>query len=119
MVHSADPTCANGQNVKSGEEWARLVREMYPGYTGRYPRMQTFHGTADNFVAYANLAEQLKEWSAVLGVEFSHNETDTPRSGYTKMVYGDGTQLVGYSAAGVGHIVPPIPGADVAWFGLD
>ncbi|UKZ94615.1 uncharacterized protein TrAFT101_009475 [Trichoderma asperellum] len=27
-------------------------------------------------------------------------------SGYTKIVYGDGTRLVGYSAAGVGHFVP-------------
>ncbi|KAK7751665.1 hypothetical protein SLS62_006325 [Diatrype stigma] len=115
---SADPQCASGQNVKTGEEWAELVRAMYPEYTGKSPRMQTFHGTADSFVNYPNLAEELKEWSALLGVEFSHNETDTPQRGYTKMVYGDGTQLVGISAAGVGHIVPPIAAADIAWFGL-
>lgn len=41
-----------------------------------------------------------------MGLSFSHNETNTPQSGYTKIVYGDGTRLVGYSAAGVGHFVP-------------
>ncbi|KAL7619847.1 hypothetical protein AAE478_010392 [Parahypoxylon ruwenzoriense] len=115
---TADPKCASGQNVQTGEQWAAQVKEMYPGFTGPYPRMQTFHGEADTFVDYGNLAEQLKEWSALLGVEFSKNETDTPQSGYTKMVYGDGTRLVGYSARGVGHIVPPRPQMDVEWFDL-
>ncbi|KAI1634542.1 PHB depolymerase family esterase [Biscogniauxia mediterranea] len=116
---SADPTCASGQNVHTGEEWAERVRAMYPEYNGTYPRMQTFHGTADTFVNYPNLAEQLKEWSALLDVEFSKNITDTPQTGYTQMIYGDGTKLVGYSALGVGHTVPVHPDLDMAWFGLD
>ena len=120
MHKSADPTCANGQNVKTGEEWAELVRAMYPGgYEGAYPRMQTLHGEADTFVNYPNLAEQLKEWSALHGVAFARNVSDDPRPGYTKLVYGDGDRVVGYSAARVGHTVPVIPALDMAWFGLD
>ncbi|KAI0836953.1 carbohydrate esterase family 1 protein [Hypoxylon sp. FL0890] len=115
---SADPKCASGQNVKTGEQWAEQAKAMYPGFNGSYPRMQTFHGTADHFVDYLNLAEQLKEWSALLGVEFTKNVTNTPQSGYTQMVYGDGTKLVGYSAANVGHTVPVHPQLDMAWFGL-
>jgi acetylxylan esterase len=115
---SADPKCANGQNIKTGDQWAQLVKAMYPGYTGAYPRMQTLHGTADTLVTYPNLGEQLKEWSTLLGVQFSSNVTNTPQSGYTKMVYGDGTKLVGYSAAGVGHTVPVNRDLDMAWFGL-
>jgi len=115
---SADQTCANGQNIKSGEEWAALAKAMYPSYSGKYPRMQTIHGTADYFVHYKNFGEQLKLWSTLLDVKFTRNATDTPQRGYTKMVYGDGTQMVGISAAGVGHIVPPIPALDMAWFGL-
>ncbi|KAI1371240.1 carbohydrate esterase family 1 protein [Hypoxylon crocopeplum] len=115
---SADPLCASGDNVKTGEQWASQAKAMYPGYNGTYPRMQTLHGTADFFVHYKNLAEQLKEWSALLGVEFAKNVTDTPQSGYTQMVYGDGTKLVGYSASGVGHTVPVHPALDMAWFGL-
>ncbi|KAI0007290.1 carbohydrate esterase family 1 protein [Xylariaceae sp. FL0662B] len=115
---SADQTCANGQNIHTPEEWAELAKAMYPGFSGSYPRMQTLHGEADNFVHYENLAEQLKEWSALLGVEFTKNVTDTPQSGYTQIVYGDGTKLVGYSARGVGHTVPVHPELDMTWFGL-
>ncbi|CCC07083.1 hypothetical protein SMACR_01107 [Sordaria macrospora] len=119
---TADPTCANGDNRKTGPEWAALLKGMYgtpEGYTeGQYPKVQTWHGEADFFVNYPNLAEQLKQWSEVLGVSFSKNETDTPQSGYTKIVYGDGSKLVGYSARGVGHTVPVHPEADLQWFGL-
>ncbi|KAI1344495.1 carbohydrate esterase family 1 protein [Xylariaceae sp. FL0016] len=115
---SANQTCAEGKVIQTGEQWAELVHEMYPDYTGEYPRMQTWHGTADYFVNYPNLGEQLKEWSTLLGVEFSSNSTDTPESGYTKMIYGDGTKLVGYSAAGVGHTVPVHPDSDMEWFGI-
>ncbi|KAK0641774.1 PHB depolymerase family esterase [Cercophora newfieldiana] len=115
---SADPFCASGQNIKTGAEWASQVRAMYPGYKGAYPRFQTWHGEADNFVNYPNLGEQLKMWSTVMGVPFTENRTDTPTSGYTKIVYGDGTKVVGYSARGVGHMVPVHEEADLKWFGL-
>ncbi|KAK1713695.1 Alpha/Beta hydrolase protein [Colletotrichum lupini] len=115
---SADPTCANGLVVKTGEQWAAQVRAMYPGYNGSYPRVQTFHGTADSLVKYPNLAEQLKEWSTIHGVSFAKNNTNTPISGYTQIIYGDGTKLVGYSAQGVGHTVPVQEDQDLKWFGL-
>ncbi|ETS77255.1 hypothetical protein PFICI_11129 [Pestalotiopsis fici W106-1] len=111
-------TCPDGDVHKTGAQWAEQVRAMYPEYNGTYGRMQTWHGTADNLVFYANLAEQLKEWSALLNVSFTKNVTDYPTTGYTRMVYGDGTTLVGYSAQGVGHTVPVHPKLDLAWFGL-
>ena len=49
----------------------------------------------------------------------ARNVSDDPRPGYTKLVYGDGDRVVGYSAARVGHTVPVIPALDMAWFGLD
>jgi acetylxylan esterase len=39
-----------------------------------------------------------------MGLNFSH-ETNTTQSGYTKIVHGDGTRLVGYSATGIGYFV--------------
>ena len=48
----------------------------------------------------------MKEWSEPYGVSFSKNMTNTPQSGYTSIVYGDGTKVIGVSAAGVGHMVP-------------
>ncbi|KAF2743996.1 carbohydrate esterase family 1 protein [Sporormia fimetaria CBS 119925] len=115
---SADPACANGQRIKSVEAWGQQARAMYPGYNGSYPRMATWHGTADSLVTYPNFGEQLKQWSGLLGVTFTRNQTNTPQNGYTKVIYGDGTKLVGYSAQGVGHVVPTHEQDDMAWFGL-
>lgn len=115
---SANPACADGQVQHTGAEWAQIVHNAYPGYTGSYPRMQLWHGTADYVISYEDLIQALLEWSAVLGVEFSHNVTNTPEAGYTEMIYGDGTKLVAYSAAGVGHYVPTHETQVMSWFGL-
>ncbi|KAK3326866.1 putative Acetylxylan esterase A [Apodospora peruviana] len=115
-------SCANGQNIKTAQQWGDLVRGMYPGYNGTRPRLQIFHGTADSTLRYPNYAEQLKEWSNVFGLTTSVNKTNTPQSGYTQTIYGEGTattaQLVGYSAQGVGHSVPQHESMDLAFFGI-
>jgi acetylxylan esterase len=103
---SADPHCADGKINKSGAQWGAQVRAMYPAFKGTYPRMQIWHGTADRLVKYPNLGEALKEWSYLHGVSFAKNVSNSPQARYTKMVYGDGTKVVGYSAQGVGHTVP-------------
>lgn len=115
---SSDGKCANGLVIKSQAEWVSVVKAMYPGYTGKYPKLATYHGTADTLVKLPNLAEQLKEWSGIQNVSFSMNVTNTPQSGYTKIVYDDGSKLVGYQAQGVGHTVPVHETEDLAWFGL-
>ncbi|KAK8121590.1 hypothetical protein PG984_010260, partial [Apiospora sp. TS-2023a] len=115
---TSDRTCANGKINKSGAEWAKLVKSFYPGYSGSYPRMMTFHGTADNLVFPANLDEQLKEWSTLLNVGFTMNATNQPSQGYTKIVYGDGSKLMGFLAQNVGHTVPVHKELDLQWFGI-
>ena len=66
--------------------------------------------------------ETLKEWSDVLGLTAKVDKTNTPQSGYTQTIYGDGTtttaKLVGYSAQGVGHTVPVHESMDLAFFGI-
>lgn len=115
---SADPTCANGEIQLSDEEWAERARNMYPGYTGPYPSLKTLHGTADTLVFIPNLDQQLAQWSTIHAIELMSSNPNTPQSGYTELVYGDGTKLVGYSAEGVGHTVPVNTGLDIEWFGL-
>ena len=46
--------CANGQLSKTGPEWGNIVRGAYPGFNGTRPRIQIFHGTADNTLNYKN-----------------------------------------------------------------
>ncbi|KAI0877134.1 putative Acetylxylan esterase A [Hypoxylon argillaceum] len=114
--------CANGQLVKTAAQWGDQVRSYYPGYNGTRPRMQIFHGTADSTLRYPNYAEQLKQWSNVFGLTTSKDTANTPQSGYTMTIYGEGTattaQLVGYSASGVGHTVPVHATMDLAFFGI-
>lgn len=115
---TADPACAAGEIDKSGEQWAEIVREMYPGYDGQRPRFMTLHGTADSVVDFRNLGEQVEQWTTVLGVEETAREVDTPERRYTKIVFGDGTRFVAYEAEGVGHTVPVHEELDLEWFGL-
>jgi len=115
-------SCANGQTTKTAQAWGDLTRSYYPTYTGPRPRMQIWHGTADNTLHYPNYQEMLKQWSNVLNLTTSKNVANTPQSGYTQTIYGDGTQataeLVGYSAQGVGHTVPVHETMDLAFFGI-
>ncbi|KAK0726398.1 Alpha/Beta hydrolase protein [Apiosordaria backusii] len=133
---SADQSCAQGKIRKTGEEWAEVVRGMAPlprgkgkgkgkgkgnckGKEWKYPKVQTWHGDNDFFVNYFhNFEEQLKQWGAIHEVEWTRNETNVPVPGYTKMVYGDGSKLVGYHANGVGHVVPQEEEVDLEWFGI-
>ncbi|KAH8587759.1 PHB depolymerase family esterase [Bisporella sp. PMI_857] len=98
--------CGLGRIIRTPQQWGDLVRSYNANYRGPWPRMQIWHGTSDTTVVYQNFIEELKEWSNVLGVSFARNVTNSPQSSYTQMVYGDGSQLVGYSALGVGHVVP-------------
>ncbi|KAK4220536.1 Alpha/Beta hydrolase protein [Podospora fimiseda] len=115
-------SCANGQLIKTAQQWGDQVRNMYPGYNGTRPRLQIFHGTSDNTLRYPNYNEQLKQWSNVLGLSNPRNTTNTPRSGWTRSIYGEGNEktapLVGYSAQGVGHSVPQQEAMDLAFFGI-
>lgn len=47
--------CANGQVIKTPQEWGDLVRAAYPGYTGPRPRMQLWHGTGRHDTAVPEL----------------------------------------------------------------
>ena len=50
------------------QQWGDLARALYPGYTGRYPRMQMWHGTTDTTLAYPNFGEEIKQWTNLHGV---------------------------------------------------
>lgn len=115
---SADPKCANGQIVKTPQQWGDQVRSFYPGYTGSYPRMQVWHGTSDRLVTYPNFQETLKQWSNIHSVQLTGQIANNPERSYTKMVYGDGSKLVGYSAQGVGHTVPVHEPEVLQFFGI-
>ncbi|MGY0006238.1 extracellular catalytic domain type 1 short-chain-length polyhydroxyalkanoate depolymerase [Micromonospora sp. I033] len=114
--------CANGQVVKTPQQWGDLVRNAYPGYSGRRPRMQLWHGTNDETLRYPNFTEEIKQWTNVNGLSQTPAWTDSPQSGYTRTRYG-GTggmaTVEAISMQGVPHNLPVDAAQAVRFFGLD
>lgn len=84
--------CATGKIKHTAAEWKDLVEAAYyPGsYDGWRPKFQTFHGTKDEVLDYVNFEEQIKQWTAVLGLSDipTGTEQDVPLAGWTKRSYG-------------------------------
>jgi poly(hydroxyalkanoate) depolymerase family esterase len=116
--------CSGGNLLKTPQQWGDQARAMYPGYTGRYPRMQLWHGTNDTTLAYPNFGEALDQWTNLHGVSRTPVSTDQPQSNWTRTRYGaTGTAAVveGISAQGTGHDVPTagMAGYAITFLGLD
>ncbi|MEU7918856.1 extracellular catalytic domain type 1 short-chain-length polyhydroxyalkanoate depolymerase [Micromonospora zamorensis] len=114
--------CANGQLIKTPQQWGDLVREAYPGYTGQRPRMQIWHGTNDETLRYPNFGEQVKQWTDVHGLSQTPTFTDTPQSGYTRTRYGSSGAMApveAISMQGVSHNLPVDAAQVIRFFGLD
>ncbi|TKW49620.1 putative acetylxylan esterase A [Colletotrichum tanaceti] len=111
-------TCSTGQSVWTQQQWANVVKEMYPGYTGPRPKMQIYHGSADEALNVQNYYETIKQWTGVLGYSTTPvSETaNYPRSPYTKYVFGDKLQT--FLGAGVTHSIDVFWEEDLKWFGF-
>jgi acetylxylan esterase len=117
-------TCAEGQSIKTPQQWGDLVRTAFPGFTGARPRMQLWHGTDDTTLRFPNFGEEVKQWTNVLGLSQTPAFTDHPQSSWTRVRYG-GTgvdaPVEAISIQGVGHSLPGagMAAMAIAFFGLD
>ncbi|MEU8215482.1 PHB depolymerase family esterase [Micromonospora taraxaci] len=114
--------CANGQLIRTAQQWGDLVREAYPGYSGQRPRMQIWHGTNDDTLRYPNFGEQVKQWTNVHGLSQTPTYTDSPQSGYTRTRYGSSGPMApveAISMQGVTHNIPVDAAQVIRFFGLD
>jgi poly(hydroxyalkanoate) depolymerase family esterase len=117
-------TCANGQSIKTAQQWGDLARAAFPSFTGPRPRMQLWHGTADTTLFFPNFGEEIKQWTNVLGVSQTAAFTDSPQSGWTRTRYG-GTGIdapvEAISVQGAGHVLPlaGMAARAIQFFGLD
>jgi acetylxylan esterase len=119
-VHGAwSDDCAKGRVAKAAAEWAAGVRAAFPGYEGWRPRVQIAHGTKDDVLDYKNFEEEVKLWTALLGLGDKVDTTvrDAPLKGWTKAVYGGGW-FEAMTANGVTHDIPVNSTAVVEWFDL-
>jgi len=110
--------CATGKIIKTPEQWKAIVQAAYPGYTGYRPKMHVLHGSADTVLYPQNLQEEIKEWTAVLGLPSSPVKTlaNSPNNGWTTYVYGNAFQAT--NASGVTHDIQTNATVVLDWFDL-
>ncbi len=119
-------TCAGGNVTKTAEAWGKLVRDMYPGYTGHRPRLQLIQGMADPTINYKNMAESIKEWTNVLGLSETPTSSDKAFKGqvasYDRQFWKNAcgyTVLEAWSSPGGTHSMGYEEDAILKFFGLD
>jgi hypothetical protein len=117
-INGWNSTCSQGQSIHTQQEWASTVLNMYPGYTGKRPKMQIYHGSADTTLHAQNFQETIKQWTGVFGYSTTPIQTlqGNPSSAYTKYIYGE--NLEGIYGQGVGHSVPVMGAEDMKFFGF-
>jgi len=85
-----DVACMNADHKYSPEQWGGYVRDFgSPGVTvTRYPRMIFWAGDKDEYVDFAQLEQQTKQWTNVHGIDqAADNGGSLLKAGNTKHVY--------------------------------
>jgi len=54
--------CMDHGSDRTPSQWAQQVRAAFPGYSGPYPRVAVWHGTAARTVSPVNAAESRDQW---------------------------------------------------------
>ncbi|PTA43191.1 PHB depolymerase family esterase [Micromonospora sp. RP3T] len=103
-------SCMNPGVDKTPAQWGDLVRNAYPGYAGKRPRVAVWHGTSDYTVNVANATESRDQWTNVLGVSATPTSTSSLPGGTSLEVYGS-DQVRVYRVSGMGHGTPVDPGS--------
>jgi poly(hydroxyalkanoate) depolymerase family esterase len=101
--------CTTGQLDQTPQQWGDKVSAAYPGFTGTRPRVQLWHGTADNLVPYTRLKESIEQWTNVFGLSQTPTSTDTPVTNWNRSRFADSSGTVrveAYSVQGAGHSLP-------------
>lgn len=96
--------CAEGELAMTPKEWGDLVRAAHPGYQGRRPPIQLWHGTEDAILGYPNFDGAVAQWTDVHGARLAHLDHPFPR--WTHSVYADAAGHVAvdaYSVEGEDH----------------
>lgn len=75
-VNDAYSCQLNGRD-RSPADWAKDVRDAYPGFAGPYPRVTIWHGSSDSVVVPLNQRELRDQWTAVQGLGQTPDQQDT------------------------------------------
>ncbi len=105
-------TCLNPGIDRSPMDWGDRVRNAF-SYSGSYPIISLWQGTADTTVKPTNQMELLDQWTNVHGIDETPDVMDTvdghPHEAYQNAA-GD-TLIEVYHLTGMGHGTPVLPSA--------
>jgi poly(hydroxyalkanoate) depolymerase family esterase len=107
-------SCMTSDQNKTPAQWGELVRNSYPGYSGPWPRVAIWQGSADTTVFPVNATELRDQWTNVSGISQTPSSTQTLTGGTTESSYNDtrGKAVVEvYSISGMGHGLAVHPGS--------
>ncbi|MGC0331643.1 poly(hydroxyalkanoate) depolymerase family esterase [Streptomyces sp. SAI-170] len=99
--------------TQTPKQWGDRVRAAQPGYTGPWPVLSVFQGSADYTVKPVNMTDLMRQWTDVHGADQTADVSDTV-AGYPHQVFRDpaGRPVVEtYSLTGMGHGQPVDPGS--------
>jgi len=122
--NSWNSECAAGTIAKTAKEWGDLVRAAYPGYTGKRPKIQMWHGSNDEVLNYRDLGEAVKQWTNVLGADTTPSSTETNvfQTGWTRQRYTNNKKEIvveTITEQGVSHNLQVLQEEAIAFLGLD
>jgi poly(hydroxyalkanoate) depolymerase family esterase len=107
-------SCMTSDQNKTPAQWGALVRNSYSGYSGPWPRVAIWQGSADTTVFPVNATELRDQWTHVWGISQTPSNTQTLTRGTTESSYNDsrGKPVVElYSISGMGHGLAVHPGS--------
>jgi len=111
-------TCMRDGTNRTPVQWAQQVRAAFPGYTGPYPRVAVWHGTADDTVSPVNAEESRDQWIGVHGLSplptSTHILPGSDPGGTVQEIYADasGRPIVEvHRVEGLTHGTPVDPGS--------
>ncbi|MFD7923363.1 PHB depolymerase family esterase [Streptomyces sp. NPDC059740] len=103
----------NNQNLSPGQ-WGDKVRASYPGYSGPWPRVAIWQGSADYTVYPVNGTELRDQWTDVWGTGQTASSTATLPGNTTESLYDDSSgkpAVALFQISGMGHGLPVDPGS--------
>jgi poly(hydroxyalkanoate) depolymerase family esterase len=106
--------CQYQPTYKTPQQWGNLVRSLSGGWTGPWPRVAIWHGTAGFTVNPANANESRDQWTNVWGISQTPSSTVNLGGSTTEAVYNDSSgrpAVEQYTVSGMGHGLPVSPGS--------
>lgn len=106
--------CQLSDQYLTPAQWGDKVRNAHPGFTGPWPRVAVWQGTADLTVRPVNATELRDQWTNVWGISQTPSSTWSLPGGTTRSTYDDANgrpAVEVYSVSGMPHALAVSPGS--------